>query len=178
MVDYKFTAIKKCILQAIPLIFIIGALMHFVYNWSGKLGIVGIFAPINESVWEHLKLSFFPMILWWFLGYFVSSKNYSINREKWFTSAAVAIVTCALIILAVHYTYTGAFGVESLIIDIFSLLLGLTVAQFLALHLYRYLSPRTSNMYIAILVLALLTVAFIMFTFNIPKLPIFMDNSV
>ena len=35
---------------------ITGTLLHFVYEWSGESLFVGIFSPINESVWEHLKL--------------------------------------------------------------------------------------------------------------------------
>lgn len=31
-----------------------GTLLHFVYEWSGSAVIVGLFAPVNESVWEHI----------------------------------------------------------------------------------------------------------------------------
>ena len=31
---------------------ITGTLLHFVYEWSGESLFVGIFSPINESVWE------------------------------------------------------------------------------------------------------------------------------
>lgn len=39
---------------------VLGVLMHFVYEWSGSNRFVGLFAPINESTWEHMKLLFFP----------------------------------------------------------------------------------------------------------------------
>lgn len=48
---------KSWILLGIAVISIIGSLMHFVYDWSGKAIIVGIIAPTNESIWEHLKHS-------------------------------------------------------------------------------------------------------------------------
>jgi len=35
---------------------ILGTLSHFFYDWSGQNIIVGMFCPVNESVWEHLKL--------------------------------------------------------------------------------------------------------------------------
>lgn len=41
---------------------ILGTLMHFVYEWSGENGLVGLFAAVNESTWEHMKLLFFPMV--------------------------------------------------------------------------------------------------------------------
>ena len=40
----------------------LGTLMHYVYEWSGKNLFVGLFAPVNESVWEHLKLLVIPLL--------------------------------------------------------------------------------------------------------------------
>ena len=37
-------------------IIIAGSLLHFVYEWTGYSDIMGLFTPVNESVWEHLKL--------------------------------------------------------------------------------------------------------------------------
>ena len=54
---------------------ITGTLLHFVYEWSGESLLVGIFSPINESVWEHLKLLFFPMSVWILLGILFLEKN-------------------------------------------------------------------------------------------------------
>ena len=53
---------------------ITGTLLHFVYEWSGESLFVGIFSPINESVWEHLKLLFFPMSVF-LLGILFLEKN-------------------------------------------------------------------------------------------------------
>ena len=36
----------------------LGVLSHFLYDWSGQNKIVGIISSINESTWEHLKLTF------------------------------------------------------------------------------------------------------------------------
>lgn len=56
-------SVKKNIFWGILFINLFGILLHFLYDFSGKVLIVGIFAPINESVWEHLKLGFYPIIL-------------------------------------------------------------------------------------------------------------------
>ena len=40
---------------------IIGTVNHFVFEWSNENVITGIFTPINESSWEHLKLIFFSL---------------------------------------------------------------------------------------------------------------------
>lgn len=56
-------SVKKNIFWGILFINLFGILLHFLYDFSGKVLIVGIFAPINESIWEHLKLGFYPIIL-------------------------------------------------------------------------------------------------------------------
>ncbi len=42
---------------------ILGTLFHFTYEWSGNNAFIGAFSSINESTWEHLKLTFFPMLI-------------------------------------------------------------------------------------------------------------------
>lgn len=41
---------------------VLGTLSHFFYQWSHESMLVGLFSPVNESVWEHLKLLFFPAL--------------------------------------------------------------------------------------------------------------------
>ena len=44
-------------------IIIFGFLSHYLYDLFDQNLIVGIISPINESVWEHLKLVFFPTLI-------------------------------------------------------------------------------------------------------------------
>ena len=57
--------------------FILGSFLHFTYAFLGNNPVVAIFSSINESVWEHLKLLFFPMLLSIIIGYFYIGKNNS-----------------------------------------------------------------------------------------------------
>lgn len=49
----------------IGFVLVLGTLSHFFFDWSGENRLVGIFAAVNESTWEHLKLLFFPALLFW-----------------------------------------------------------------------------------------------------------------
>ena len=42
---------------------VIGPLLHFTYAWSGGNAVVAAFSAVNESTWEHMKLVFFPALL-------------------------------------------------------------------------------------------------------------------
>ena len=67
----KFMDIKKIRnfqIFSIVLAFVLGTLLHFTYKLSGENKIVAVFSSINESVWEHLKLLYFPMLLSTIIG--------------------------------------------------------------------------------------------------------------
>jgi hypothetical protein len=175
-----FTSSKPAqtwIILGIPVLFIIGSLMHFAYDWSGESTIVGIFAPVNESVWEHLKMTFWPMLIWWFVGYFILTKRSTISASQWFVSCTVAEIVCPLVIVSFYYNYTGAFGIESLILDIFSLFLGIASGQLMALHVYKYAKHTKSLFPFAIAILLFMALAFTVFTFYPPQIPLFMDST-
>ena len=48
---------ERQILAGVPVLFLAGTLIHFLYGLSGEFFLVGLLAPVNESVWEHLKLA-------------------------------------------------------------------------------------------------------------------------
>lgn len=167
--------VRRWVLLGIPIIFIVGSLMHFVYDWSGNLKIVGIFAPVNESVWEHLKLGYWPILIWWIVGYFILGRKNISSVSQWFVSCVVAELSCLLFIISFFYSYTGAFGIESLILDILSFFLGVTIGQITALHIYTYAKTNFISLFLSKIILVLLALAFVVFTFAPPHIPIFMD---
>lgn len=167
---------KSWILWGMPFISIIGSIMHFVYDWSGNLTIVGLIAPINESIWEHLKLTFWPMLLWWSLWFFKNGKKYDISAGRWFSACTAALLVCPLFIVSFYYTYTGSFGIHLLLLDIASLFIGVIIAQFLALHIYRYIRKSSFSFYGAVIVIAIMITAFVIFTFAPPHIPLFKDG--
>lgn len=157
----------------IPVIFILGSLAHFAYDLSGKSIIVGIFTPVNESIWEHLKLSTYPTIIWYIIGS-ILLRNHT-NIYEWFICCVISIIMSAIIITAFYYTYTGALGIHSLFLDIFSLFLGIAVAQCLSLYIYNNSPLTVFHYYLSIILVSLIIICFTFFTFYPPKLPIFMD---
>lgn len=110
---------------------LLGALSHFFYEWSGESVAVGIFFPVNESVWEHLKLVIFPTLVWFAVGtlYMRGTPNYAFAC---FACTAAGII----LIPSVYYTYTYFTGESFLPADIASftagVFLGFTATWFIA----------------------------------------------
>ncbi|WP_127837283.1 DUF6512 family protein [Clostridium prolinivorans] len=160
---YKtMTPYEKWIIKGVPAIFLIGTFMHFLYDLSGKNIIVGLIAAVNESVWEHLKLVLLPIICWWSFYYFIKCKKYNIDKNKWFTSALVAVLTALITIPLLYYFYTEAFGIEILAVDISILFLAVLFGQLLAFHFYKY--SKEINIYITICIFIFLILVFMIFT--------------
>lgn len=170
-------AVTAWILAGIPVISVIGSIMHFVYEWSGGLAFIGVIAPVNESVWEHLKLLFWPVLIWWTAGYLSMKKKADLSASQWFCSVTTGLYAGPLFIAAFYYFYTEAFGIHSLCLDILSFILGVAVAQLLSLHVYRYAKTSKPAPVCAGIAIILFGAAFIIFTFYPPEIPLFLDPS-
>lgn len=108
----------------------IGSLLHFAYEWSHQNKFVGIFAAVNESTWEHVKLALSGMICCmlvdiWFLG---DNPNYWLARS-------VAFVIPVIVIPAIFYGYQVLTKRPILFIDISSFI----VAAFLSAVAFAYI---------------------------------------
>lgn len=164
--------IKKWFIIGTVFIILFGTLLHFVYKWSGNNTFVGIIGAVNESTWEHLKLLFWPAFLFSIVEYIVIGYKYN----KYVTGKAITFYVGIFLIITLFYTYTGIFGDNYLVIDILIFLFSVIFSQYIG---YKYiLSKNHENNLINILSLGmimLLLFAFVVFTFDPPKISLFMD---
>lgn len=91
-----------------------GSLWHFVYEWSGETWLVGLFFPVNESTWEHMKLVFFPIAI---SGGFLTGRFRKEMPGILGSVCAGALVgTWAVPVL--FYTYSGILGRDVMALDL------------------------------------------------------------
>ncbi len=149
-----------------------GTALHFLYQWSGESVAAAPFAAVNESVWEHMKLLFWPMLLWAGAERAVLG-GYS--RGFWPAKALGTLLGLALI-PALYYTYTGALGVSVMWVDI-AIFFVAAAAAFLAetRMLSRDWRCRGGARASALVLLLLLSAAFVLCTFVPPRFPLFRD---
>ena len=173
----KLSSLKKYMIYGSIPICLLATLNHFLYEFSGNNTIVGIFTPINECVWEHLKLAFYPTILWWVLGYFLYNNKINIHINKWISSMIISLIISPIIILTFYYTYTGALGIESIVLDVLSLVLGVFIGQIVAINYYENYNYSPIIFGVLVVIFIIYTFALTYFTFYPPKLPIFIDST-
>lgn len=165
--------ILKLSIFAALFVIIFGSLFHFVYDWSGKNKIIGALTPVNESVWEHLKLALIPILLFALIEWLFLRKQ---NKNLWCAKAAESWLVIFLI-TSFFYTYTGLIGFNTLWADILlTFIIPVIIGKYLSYKLLSRENQPKSKIIPAVSLLILLF-AFIFFTFKPPHLPLFQDKN-
>ncbi|MEA4919869.1 MAG: DUF6512 family protein [Clostridiaceae bacterium] len=153
---------------------VFGTCMHFFYAMSKGSPLVGIFCPVNESVWEHLKMLYFPCVAFSIAEYLYIGKFYS----GFLTARACGLFIALLMTVIFYYTYTGIIGRGFVAIDIL-LFLFTSFMCFAVSHIITVAFPAPTiceNAVWLTLILAIGT-SMVLFTFDPPKINLFIDPS-
>jgi len=160
-------------LIGIVIISILGAVLHFLFELSGQLAPVGVIAAVNESVWEHFKIGFWPALLYAAVEY-PFLRKYTAN---FLVAKAACVYVIPVTIAIVFYSYTSVFGQEILLVDILIFVFAIALGQ---LTSYKILTssqlPRWLDL-VGLSLIILLAVAFGAFTFYPPHIPLFQDST-
>jgi hypothetical protein len=152
-------------------VIVAGALLHFAYDWSGGNRAVAAIAPANESVWEHLKMVLIPVLA---LGA-VETHWVADPRRLWWAKL-VEVTAASGFIVAFFYTYTGAFGVDSIVaVDILSFIVAIAGGQWLSYRIISSATSRPAPLAVSVTALVLLLVGFGVLTFTPPHIPLFQE---
>lgn len=93
----------------------IGSLLHFTYQWAGEKKLVGIFAAVNESTWEHIKLALSgifccTLVDVWFVG----------DNPNYWLAKSISFLVPIIVIPIIFYSYTSFTTRAVLPVDIAS----------------------------------------------------------
>lgn len=147
-----------------------GTALHYVYEWTGESVFAAPFSGVNESTWEHMKLLFFPMLV------FALIQGYYLRECKTFWCVkAIGAVVGILAIPFLFYTVNGAFGRTPDWVNISLFFVSAGLAFLLEYCLFRKELPKCKHQGWGILVLGVLALAFAIFTFATPEIPLFRD---
>ena len=172
-----FNKIKKeklLKLQLIVILFslILGTLLHFTYEWSGENLFVGSFSAVNESVWEHLKLVFFPMLIATIIEYFFVKDV----ANNYIEAKTIGIFTAISVIIVGFFTYSGIIGTSIIFIDILLFILSIIIGEYVAYKLMKREDESTVlTESLSVIILIFLFMCFVIFTYLPPEVNLFRD---
>lgn len=153
-------------------IVLLGVFYHDLYHWTNRSLLIAIMAPVNESVWEHLKLGLWALISFSVVEYFVVGKFVN----NYFIAKAVGVLVISFTVLTVYYAYTTLLGRNIIALDITSYVLGVLLCQWVGYNLYLLKNSGFLNG-LGLIILTGLVILFALFTFYPPETELFKDRN-
>lgn len=78
-----------------------GSLLHFAFELTGYWRPIAVLAAVNESAWEHVKMYFWPGLLFALVQYTYTRE---VARNYWF-GKAMGLATTPVVILVSYFSY-------------------------------------------------------------------------
>ena len=147
-----------------------GTLLHFLYDWLGEATWVAPFSGVNESTWEHMKLLFWPMLL-----YAVAQSFFFRDREDFWCVKLRGILLGLTLIPVLFYTYNGVIGRSPDWINIAIFFVAAAITFLFEARCFRRATIPCKHSRPALSLLCAIAVLFVLFTFRPPTLSIFKD---
>ena len=148
---------------------LIGTLLHFLYDWLGKPVWIAPFSGVNESTWEHMKLLFWPMLLFAVVQYFFFR-----DRRDFICVKLRGILLGIILIPILFYTYNGVIGKSPDWINI-AIFFVSAAAVYIFESVQFVKEGECKHQKACVAILAVIAMLFVIFTFATPRIGIFKD---
>ena len=149
----------------------LGTFLHFLFDLTGGSVAAALVSAVNESIWEHMKLLFYPMLLFDVIEYRFWGKD---APNFWCVKLKGALLGLALI-PTLFYTYSGILGMTADWFNIAIFFIAAAAAYYLETRLFLQQKPCRPGNRISIGVFILIALTFTVFTFLTPQIPFFRD---
>lgn len=119
---------KKLIINTVGtlFIFLIGFLLHNLYEWFPNF-LTAIVAPVNESIFEHVKMIFTSYVIWIIIKLLIYRKHNLIENSFFFKEFFTTVLGI-LLFLAIFLPIYSKFG-ENLMITLTIYFITITISQ-------------------------------------------------
>ena len=147
-----------------------GTILHFLYDWLGKPFWVAPFSGVNESTWEHMKLLFWPMLI-----YAAVQSFFFRGRKSFWCIKLRGILSGLFLIPVIFYTYNGVIGKSPDFVNIAIFFVSAASAYIYETRLFSAEKHCLLPQKWALGALLALAALFAVFTFHAPHINLFKD---
>jgi hypothetical protein len=153
---------------------VVGSALHFLFELAGGWAPLALVAAVNESIWEHLKLAFWPGLFW----AAIAPLPAGLRRREILAVKGPGLLVTAVLIVMVFTTYVTILGHNLLALDIGTFIAAILIGQLLsAVLLTQAVSRRGVILPAGFGLLALQILAYSLFTFLPPDHWLFIEAS-
>jgi len=110
-------------------IFVICFLVHFMYIWFPNV-LFSIFFPVNESIFEHMKIIFTSILIYSIIDY-ILLKKFNITFHNFITNMFLSGFLSTILFLIIYLPLYMIFG-ESFILNIIILFIVIVFSQIIS----------------------------------------------
>ena len=153
--------LKKLKIIASISIFLLCFLTHFGYDIMPSI-ITSFFFPVNESIFEHLKMIYTTVVIWSIIEYFIIKKLNLITHNKVFNIWISGILNI-FIFLIIYLPIRHIFG-EQMILTFIILFISICLTQFISYH--TLINKDILNNKISLILVICTFILFAYFTYN------------
>ena len=147
-----------------------GTLLHFLYDWLGGALWIAPFSAVNESTFEHMKLLFWPMLI-----YAIIQSFFFRDRADFWCIKLRGILLGISLIPVIFYTYNGVVGKSPDWLNISMFFIAAAASYIYETRQFNNKKVVCKSPKIAILLLCVIAALFVIFTFKTPRLELFRD---
>ena len=121
---------KKIKVVGVLVIFALTVLYHFLYEWFPN-PVFSVLFPVNESIWEHMKLLYSGILTWGIVEYFILKRK-NIKFTNYFSSLFLTMITSIIVYLILYLPLYSLFK-ENMFISI-----GLLIIVIILMGIFNY----------------------------------------
>jgi hypothetical protein len=164
------TSIARQELLGAAFIAVVGTALHFTYELSGRNPLVAPFSAVNESVWEHLKLVYWPAAFYSLIQLVTFRKR----PPSFLTAKAASMVVMPSVIVTLFYA-SRLFIEESLLFDITLFYISIAIGQYTSVKVMKARTVSKLVTVASLLLIISMGLAFTYFTLEPPRVFLFRD---
>lgn len=150
---------------------IAGTLLHFTFKYFNQYRPLALISSVNESVWEHLKIAFWPALFYSIVEYLFIGKI----TNNFIIAKAACLISIPILIIIFFYSYTAILGRNLLILDISIFILSIYLGQIISFNILTMPPLPDLLTSLSALIIVILIIMFSLFTYFPPKFSIFKD---
>ena len=151
--------------------FILAVILHFIYGWVPN-SLISVIAPVNESIWEHMKLIVTPSLIFSIVEYFIYKKK-DIAFNNFILSYGISSILGIIVYLLIYIPLNDIFGHKAYIAIslLFLILIFVQVVSYYIMN--KEIIKHSSD--IGILLIVIIYFIFGYLTYHPPKINLFYD---
>ena len=150
----------KYVLISSIIIFLFNFPAHFMYNWF-PLKFIGFFFPINESIFEHLKMIFTSYCIFYLILSFFKKK---LNYQNLSTTLLISSLSTIISFLIIYLPFTLIFK-EVFIVTIIILFLSICFGEYIGSFILTSKDYKSLN-YISLFIVLVILILNASLTYN------------